>query len=180
MNKQIVKFLEFKGKNIIYLSVDGTYWIAIKPICEALNVDFIHQFKRLKKDAILTPALSKQTMQIPGDSQLREYICLPEEYIYGWIFSIQSDSKELQDYKLECYQALFKHFHGTITRRRDLIREKADTTLKRRNLEHILSKNEDYTEFTKLRLNERRLNKKLKEIEYSEMQAELDLFSQIR
>ena len=179
MNKQIVKFLEFKGKNIVYLSVDGTYWIAIKPICEALNIEYTRQFKNLKNDAILLSALAKQPMQIPGDDQLREYICLPEEYIYGWIFSIQSDSKELQEYKLECYQALFKHFHGTITRRRELIREKADTTIKRRKLEFTLSQNREYAELAKLKAHELSIGKKLKEIEQGEMQEELDLFSQI-
>ncbi len=39
------KFLEFNGKNIIFLNVDGTYWIALKPICEALGVDYVRCFK---------------------------------------------------------------------------------------------------------------------------------------
>ena len=43
MNKQVVKFLEFKGKNIVYLSVDGTYWIAIKPVCEAISINYNRQ-----------------------------------------------------------------------------------------------------------------------------------------
>jgi hypothetical protein len=178
MNKQIVKFLEFKGKNLVYLSVNGTYWIAIKPVCEVLNIEYTRQFKNLKNDTILASALAKQPMQIPGDDQLREYICLPEEFIYGWIFSIQSESEELELYKRECYHVLYEHFHGIITRRRELIREKADTNFKRRKLEHALSQNEDYTEFTKLKTNERRLNRKLKEIEHCEMQEELDLFNQ--
>jgi len=45
MNKHIVKFLEFKGKNIVYLSANGRYWIAIKPVCEVLCVDYIRQYK---------------------------------------------------------------------------------------------------------------------------------------
>jgi hypothetical protein len=177
MNKQVVKFLEFRGKNLVYLSVNGTYWIAIKPICEVLNIDYVTQFKKLKTDTILAPALCKHTMQVPGDNQLREYICLPEEFIYGWIFSIHSKSKELELYKRECYHVLYEHFHGIITRRRELIKQKADTNFKRRILENILSQNSDYNEFTKLRLCERRLSRKLKEIEQSEMQEELDLFS---
>jgi hypothetical protein len=180
MNKQIVKFLEFKGKTIVYLSVDGTYWIAIKPICEALNIDYIRQFKNLQKDPLLISALAKQPMQIPGDDQFREYICLPEELIYGWIFSIRSESKELQEYKIECYHVLYKHFHGTITRRRELIREKADTTLKRRTLEHTLSQNPVYIELAKLRAHEISIGKRIKEAERNEIQIELDLFSQMK
>ena len=177
MNKQIVKFLEFKGKNIVYLSANGTYWIAVKPVCEALNVDYIRQYKNLNEDIIFRPRLSKQTILLLGDTQPRKYVCLPEEYIYGWIFSLQSDSKELKEYKIECYHVLYNHFHGIITRRRELIREKADADFKRRKLENALSQNKEYNEYTKLKLCDRRLNRKLKEIEQSEMQEELELYS---
>lgn len=62
------KFLSFNGKNIIFLNKDGQYWIAVKPICEALGVDYVRQFKNLKDNIILAPALSKQTMQIPSEN----------------------------------------------------------------------------------------------------------------
>ena len=177
MNKQIVKFLAFKGKNIVYLSVNGTYWIAVKPVCEVLNIDYIRQYKNLKEDEILRARLSKQTILLPGDTQPRKYVCLPEELIYGWIFSIQSESKELREYKLECYQTLYNHFHGTITRRRELIREKAETTIQRRKLEFSLSQNRDYADFIRLKAHETGINRKIKEVERGEMQVELDLFS---
>ena len=176
MNKQVVKFLEFKGKNIVYLSVNGTYWIAIKPVCEALNVDYIAQYKNLQEDEILVPRLSKQTILLPGDTQSRRYVCLPEEFIYGWIFSIRSESKELKAYKIECYRVLYNHFHGIITRRRELIKEKADTNFKRRKIENSLSQNKEYKEFNELKTCERQINKKLRELENSEMQEELELF----
>ena len=164
MNKQVVKFLEFKGKNIVYLSLNGTYWIAIKPVCEALNIEYTRQFKNIREDEILRPVLAKQPIQIPG-KQVRTYTCLPEEFIYGWIFSIRSDSKELQQYKVECYRVLYNHFHGFITRRRILIKEKADTRVKRRKVEHALLENPDYVEMTKLRAQETSINRKLREIE---------------
>ena len=178
MNKQVVKFLEFKGKNIVYLSENGTYWIAIKPICEALNIEYTRQYKNLRGDEILRPRLAKQPILLPGDTQPRRFVCLPEEFIYGWIFSIRSESKELQEYKIECYHVLYNHFHGIITRRRKLIKEKADTTLKRRNLEYILSQNKDYKELVKLRGREISIGKQIKEVERGEIQEALDLFNQ--
>ena len=177
MNKQVIKFLEFKGKNIVYLSVNGTYWIAIKPVCEALNIEFTRQFKNLKNDTILAPELAKQPMQILGDDQIREYVCLPEEFIYGWIFSIRSESKELEQYKRECYHVLYNHFHGVITRRRLLIKEKADAAVKRRKVENTLLQNPDYIELTKLRAQERSIGRKLRDIECCEIGEELDLFN---
>ena len=115
------KFLQFNGKNIVFLKVDGTYWIALKPICEALEVDYVRCFKNAKNDPILGPALSKQTMQVSknGLSQLRNVTCIPEEFVYGWIFSLKSESEQLTDYKRTCYSLLFNHFHGTITNRKE-------------------------------------------------------------
>ena len=177
MNKQVVKFLEFKGKNIVYLSVNGTYWIAIKPVCEALNIEYTRQYKNLRDDEILRARLAKQPMMIPGDTQPCRYVCLPEEFIYGWIFSIRSESKELKAYKIECYRVLYNHFHGIITRRRELMKQKADTNFKRRKVENVLSQNDEYKELNKLKTCERQINKKLKELENSEMQEELELFN---
>ena len=197
MNQNIVKFLEFKGKNIVYLSANGTYWIAIKPVCEAINVDYIQQYKNLradailapalckhtmqvpKKDAFLTPALSKQPMQVSGNDQFREYVCLPERLIYGWIFSIRSKSKELQEYKMECYDILYNHFHGTITRRRELIKERVLITNQRRTLEHELAQNENFRNWEALKAAEARNGKQIRESERGEIQEEMNLFSQI-
>ncbi|MEM8568318.1 MAG: hypothetical protein AAGF85_17790 [Bacteroidota bacterium] len=36
--KKHSKFLEFNGKTIVFLAIDGEYWIALRHICEALNV----------------------------------------------------------------------------------------------------------------------------------------------
>ena len=116
-------------------------------------------------------------MMIPGDTQPRRYVCLPEEFIYGWIFSIRSESKELKAYKIECYRVLYNHFHGIITRRRELMKQKADTNFKRRKVENVLSQNDEYKELNKLKTCERQINKKLKELENSEMQEELELFN---
>ena len=124
MKEAVKKFLEFNGKIIYFIAADGQYWIAIKPICEALDVDYIRQFKNLKSDDFLVSVLSKQTMQGP-DNQMRNYVCLPESFIYGWIFQIQSSSPDLMKYKWECYRVLYEYFHGTIGGRKDLLKEKA-------------------------------------------------------
>ena len=73
MKKDIKKFLEFNGKTIYFAAADGQYWIAIKPICEALNVDYIRQFKNLQIDKILGELLSEQTM-VAADGKLRKMV----------------------------------------------------------------------------------------------------------
>jgi hypothetical protein len=120
------KFLEFNGKKIIFLSVDGTYWIALKPICEALNIDANRSYQNAKNDPILGSELAIQQMQVSknGKSQLRNVTCIPEQFVYGWIFSLRSDNSLLTEYKKTCYELLYNHFHGTITNRKELLLQK--------------------------------------------------------
>jgi len=61
-----------------------------------------------------------------GKSQLRNVTCIPEEFVYGWIFSLRSDSEELTQYKRTCYRLLYNHFHGTITNRKELLLQRTE------------------------------------------------------
>ena len=125
MNKH-EKFLEFNDKKIIFLSLDGTYWIALKSICEALNVDWNRSYQNVKNDPIFAPELAKQQIQVSknGKTQLRNMICITEEFVYGWLCSLRSNNVDLSEYKRTCYKSLYNHFHGTITNRKELIFER--------------------------------------------------------
>ncbi len=94
----VQKFLQFNGKPLHFLAKNSICWIAIKPICEVLNIDYIQQFKNLKADEVLGPELCKHTIQVPDD-QARSMVCIPERYVYGWLLSIRSESQELKQYK---------------------------------------------------------------------------------
>jgi hypothetical protein len=71
-------------------------------------------------------------LSLPGESQSRPYTCLPEEFIYGWLFGIKmsntmSDAtkQNLIGYKRACYHALYQHFHGRIKQAQQEISKKA-------------------------------------------------------
>lgn len=160
MNKH-EKFLEFNGKNIIFLNVDGHYYIALKPICEALNVDYIRCFKNVKNDPILAPVLSVQAMQVSknGKNQLRNVTCIPEKFIYGWLFSLRSDSAELIDYKKTCYELLYNHFHGTITNRKELLLSRDELDTKIHNMKTSLQEKDlAYKELQNLETERKKVN----------------------
>jgi len=177
MNKRVVKFLEFKGKNLLFLAKDGIYWIAIKPVCEAIEVNFDRQFKTLKEDPILGPAYAVQPMQVPGD-QVRKLACLPEHLVYGWIFSIRSESKELLEYKKECYNILFEFFHGAITGRKELIMQKAMAKKEFEKIEIKYKDQEEYKRLGELRAQIARIGSAMKRIDDEELQTQYDLFDQ--
>jgi len=162
--QQIKDFLEFNGHNMYFTLRDGVWWIALKPICEALNVDYIRQFKNIKVDEILGPALSKQTIQVPND-QGRSMVCLPEFYIYGWLFQIRSESKELVKYKWACYKILYEHFQGTITRRQQVLNDRFSHSQEKADLEKALSRNKDFVRLRELDKEIRGLNGQLRKMD---------------
>lgn len=162
--KKHQKFLEFNGKNIVFLNVDGTYWIALKPILDILNMDADRSIKTLKKDPILGPARSIQPVQVSknGKKQLRNMTCLPEMFIYGWIFSLRSDSTELIEYKKTCYKLLYNHFHGIITNRKELLLERNEVETEIHNLkEELKEREENYKRLQKLETKSKQISQKL-------------------
>ena len=80
------EFLEFNDQTMYFTLVNGQWWIALKPICLALNVDWEAQRKSIKQDSILGELPSEQTV-VAADGKQRKMVCLPELYIYGWLFS---------------------------------------------------------------------------------------------
>lgn len=121
--RDLERFFEFNGKRISILLSNGEWWVAIKPICEALNVHYKNQHEMILKDEILSQ-LSRQQGMVGADGRLRNMTCLPEEFIYGWLFSIRSDAPGLKEYKVQCYRVLYKHFHGKMTERMNMLTEK--------------------------------------------------------
>ena len=61
-------------------------------------------------------------------------------YIYGWIFSLRSESIELQNYKRTCYELLYNYFHGTITNRKELLLERVEIDVKINEIKKELKK----------------------------------------
>jgi hypothetical protein len=175
MKNSIKKFLEFNGKNIYFLAVDGTYWIAIKPICEALGVDYIRQFKKLKDNSVLSRALSEQTMH-DASGRLQKMTSLPEFFVYGWIFGIQSSSPKLLEYQWKCYEILYNYFHGSVTGREDLLKEKVLTGIELRNLQNKISGNEDYKMIHELKEKQKKISSSLRKLDKEVIDNQILLF----
>ena len=175
MEKRIEKFLEFEGKVLPFLSVDGIWYIAVKPICEALGVEYTRTFKNLKEDEFLSQLLAEQPM-VATDGKLRKMICLPERYVYGWLFGIRSESPELKAYKMECYDVLYNHFHGPLTKRVEALRTITETERQIKKLASILAENPDYVELIRLRSLKGDYTKQLTRLDESLRRGQVGLF----
>lgn len=137
MNQSTKKFLDFNGTNIPVMSADGTIYVAIKPICEALGVDYKRQHDTVTNHDILGELSSLQGI-VAKDNKLRNMLCLPEKYVYGWLFSIDSKSQDLKKYKMSCYDVLYDYFHGATTERIELLRTKSEQEILLEEAEALL------------------------------------------
>lgn len=176
MKNSIKKFLEFNGKAILFKSIDGQFWVALKPICEALYVQWINQFQRLKEDKILGQLLSNQIM-VGADNRSRKMVALPEKYVYGWLFSIQSGSDALQNYKLKCYEVLYDYFHGSIGARSVTLIQKATDEQELAELEETLKVNTDFKRYNELKGRIARSGIVLKQLDKNFVDSQLSMFS---
>jgi hypothetical protein len=155
------KILELNGKTLHCVFVDGKWWVAVKPICEALGVNYNRQFQNIKEDEILGSVFAIQQIQIPED-QGRDMLCLPEKFIYGWVFSLRSDSGELLQYKRKCYEILYDYFEGLLTRRQETLADRSLKQARKDQLEQELIEDERYKELQKLKTELSQINSSLK------------------
>lgn len=160
MNQSIKKFLEFNGTNVYFVSAEGAYWVAIKPICEALNVHYEHQRETIKKDAFLGQ-LPRRHRVVAADGRLREMLCLPEKFVYGWLMQINSDSPDFLEFKWKCYDVLYNHFHGAITDRLSILKEKTLTQIEIEKLEEKIDLLPEVKRLNELKAKAKQESKKL-------------------
>ena len=163
-DSQIRNFLEFNGKRIATLRRDGQWWVAVKPICEVLNVHYKAQHRAISEDKILGQLSSIQRI-VAADKRERKMLCLPEKFVYGWLFSINSDSEQLLLYKKKCYEILFDYFHGALTGRQKILEERVDLDYKIKEKQTELEQSKVYKEIEALKLQRKKASQSLNKMD---------------
>lgn len=99
------KEIDVHGDNVIAVrSEDGTIWVPIRHMCEALGVDRVGQTQRIQRDPVMNKYLT--TVQVTrADERTYDMDCLPLKYVRGWLFGINANrvKEEVRD-KLIRYQ----------------------------------------------------------------------------
>ena len=115
MNNQLVR-VDFHGASMVAVTIDGVPHVALRPIVDALGVDWKSQHARIQRHPVLRTCVVVTTTQIPGDDQRREIVTLPLDKLDGWLFGINSNRVKpelrprLIDYQRECFDVLARHF----------------------------------------------------------------------
>lgn len=114
-----IQTVNFHNQTLITLQKDGVAYVAMKPICENIGLDWKSQFARIKRDEVLNSTMVMITT-VGNDGKNREMLCLPIHYLNGWLFGVDTNRVKAQikdkliTYKKECYQALFDYWNNGV------------------------------------------------------------------
>lgn len=122
-NQISTQTISFNNQSLITVEQNGNYYVAMKPICENIGIDWRAQRQRIVRDEVLCSTVVIITT-VAEDGKNREMLCLPIQYLNGWLFGIDINrcKPEIRDtlikYKKECYQALHDYwFNGKAERK---------------------------------------------------------------
>lgn len=108
--------INFHGYPLTVITAeDGQHLVAMRPICEDIGLSWHSQFERIKRDDVLASTI-RVVQTVAQDEKNRELVCLPIEYLNGWLFGIdtrrcrEEARPALLRYKRECYQVLAAHW----------------------------------------------------------------------
>lgn len=96
------------------LMEDGTVYVPLRPICDYLGLNWAGQRQRTHRDIILEEVSCECVIHSQG--QGRAMLCLPLDYLNGWLFGINASrvkpevQENLLTYQRECYRVLADAF----------------------------------------------------------------------
>lgn len=109
--------VDFFGDSIWAGREGDTVIVAVKPMVEALGLDWSSQLHRIKRDSVLSEGMVVTTIPSPGGPQ--DSVALPLNLIPGFLFGISDERitdpevrARVLAYKRECYAVLYRHFFG--------------------------------------------------------------------
>lgn len=114
MNTELAR-IPFHGHELQALLRQGEGYLALRPACDDLGLDFTAQFRRVKRQPWATVAIMTA---VAADGKEREVFCLHADSVPMWLATIQASRVKperrelLVTYQKECARVLREHFAG--------------------------------------------------------------------
>lgn len=147
MSSQFIKVNDID----IEIIIDGNErYVPIKPICDAIGVNYTTQLEKIDEDEILSQ-LTPLRGTVAKDNKNRKMRCISLKYVFGWLFTISPknvppETKQvILKYRQECYNALYDYF----TRRQSILKERENYYTEKHNLKTKLA--EESEDFKRLK-----------------------------
>lgn len=162
----------------ITITTHGTEkYVAIKPICEALGVNYTTQFEKILEDPILSSTVPLRGI-VASDGKSREMRVMPLKFVFGWLFTINPNNvkpeikEQVLAYRMECYNALFDVF----TKRTTILKEKTDLQIEIENLQAEAEEMEIFQKIKKLKAQVKNASERLNKLDKDVISEQLELF----
>nr|DAK77161.1 MAG TPA: hypothetical protein [Caudoviricetes sp.] len=110
-----VQNISFHGQTVPVFSHNNQHYVAMKPICENIGLEWNAQFRRIKRNEILNSVVAM--MATPSNGGEQQMICLPLDYLNGWLFGVDARRvkpeirSRLLTYQRECFRVLNEYFN---------------------------------------------------------------------
>lgn len=111
--------VDFRSDTLVAVERDDGVYVALRPICEALGLDWSAQWRRVQRDPVLSEAVAM--MATPFGRHGQQETCLKLDLVNGWLMGIDANRvkdevrDKLIEYQRECHRVLFQHFYGKAT-----------------------------------------------------------------
>ena len=108
------KIVKFNNQQIPVYFVGDKPFVAMKPICENIGLDWEAQRQRIKRNHVLSQGAF--IIKAPSNGGNQQVVCLPFGMLNGWLMGVDANKvkPEIKDtlikYQLECYDVLYQHF----------------------------------------------------------------------
>lgn len=108
--------IDFRSDTLVAVEQDDGVYVALRPICESIGIDWSGQLQRVRRDPVLSEAVVM--MPTPFGRHGQEEVCLKLDFVNGWLLGVDARRvKEavrpaLIEYQRECHRVLFDHFYG--------------------------------------------------------------------
>ena len=108
--------VDFQGTTLYLVEHAGQPYVFMKPVVEAMGMNWASQHIKLTSNPRFW--IAEIAIQIPGDDQSRDAVCLPLRKLPGWLYSIQPNKvapnlrPRVVAYQNECDDVLWKHWSG--------------------------------------------------------------------
>jgi len=108
------KIVKFNNQQVPVFFHNDKPYVAMKPICENIGLNWDGQRQRIKRNHVLNQGAVIITA--PSASGDQDYIALPLGMLNGWLMGVDANKvkPEIKDtlvkYQLECYDVLYQHF----------------------------------------------------------------------
>lgn len=113
MSQNIIA-VNFNNQSLFATLIDNVPYVAVKPICESLGIDWEAQRQKINRHPILKEGACM--IKAPSNGGIQEMLMLPIRMLNGWLFGIdssrvKSEAKEaVLKYQRECFDVLANHF----------------------------------------------------------------------